>query len=92
MQNYETEINKLYAHGGNNFLIVFQRILALIKENKGLEELVILFVTDGHDCQDGYRGHNYNAELLDFADKIKKFVGLKTTYMCIGFSQHHNAQ
>ena len=69
---YEKQINSLYARGGNNFLIAFERILAIIKENPGLEELVIFFVTDGHDCRDGYRGHrdSYDKELLDVAKTI----------------------
>ena len=50
LESYEKQINSLYARGGNNFLIVFERILAIIKENPGLEELVIFFVTDGCDC------------------------------------------
>ena len=53
-EDYEKEVKKFHAHGGNNFLTVFKRIQALVKENPGLEELEIIFVTDGHDCMDGY--------------------------------------
>ena len=89
--DYEKQVKSLYANGGNNFLVAFERILAIIKENPGLEELVIIFVTDGHDCRDGYRGRDYDQDLIDVAKKIQNFPGLKTSYMCIGFSQHHNA-
>ncbi len=74
-------------------MVAFQRILALIKENPGLEELVIIFVTDGHDCQDYYRGNrkDYARELLAVAKQIQTLAGLKTQYMSIGFSQQHDA-
>ena len=50
LKDYQDKINDLEAGGGNNFLVAFERILSLIKENPCLEELVIIFVTDGHDC------------------------------------------
>ena len=64
-----------------------------MKENPGLEELEIIFVTDGHDCMDGYRGarNNYAAEVNRTIDEIKN-LGCKVRYMCIGFSANHNAQ
>lgn len=91
-EDYEKQVKKFHAHGGNNFLTVFQRIKALVMENPGLEQLEIIFVTDGHDCMDGYRGarNNYAGEVNKAIDEIKD-MGCKVRYMCIGFSANHNA-
>ena len=94
LKDYEREVKSLYAHGGNNFLTAFERIRDIIKQNPGLEELVIIFVTDGHDCMDCYehpRGQ-YAQDLLNVAKQIKEVAGLKTSYMCIGFSEGHDAR
>ena len=75
-------------------MIAFQWIESLIRKNPGLEELVIIFVTDGQDCMDGHRGsrQNYKDELQKVAERIKNYEGLKTRFMSIGFSQHHDAK
>ena len=94
LESYEAEVNKLCAKGGNNFLLAFQWILELIQKNPGLKELVIIFVTDGKDCMDGYRGgrQKYRDELQDVAMQIKNYAGLTTRFMSIGFSRNHDAK
>ena len=50
----------MYAHGGNNFLNVFKRIKEIVDAHPNLEELQIIFVTDGHDTIDNYNGNRNN--------------------------------
>ena len=53
LQNYHDKIDKLRAGGGTNFFRVFQKLEKYVEDNQKLEELVVIFITDG---QDGYRG------------------------------------
>ena len=94
LEEYEKEIQKLHAHGGNNFLNVFKRIHEIIEENPNLEELEIIFVTDGHDTVDGWSGAraNYHTAVENAIKQIQAEARLRSRYLTIGFSQNHNAQ
>ena len=44
---YDAKIKALHTIGGTNFYSVFERIELILTQNPDLEELVIIFVTDG---------------------------------------------
>ena len=64
---------------------VFRMLRQLINENNNLEELVVIFITDG---QDGYRRMNEYEEMSEW---IKTRPGLRSRFLSVGFSRDHDA-
>lgn len=71
---------------------MFKRIKAIIAEHPQLEEIQIMFVTDGQDIHQSYVGNNYDAEISQVIRDIQVVNGIKSQYLTIGFSQHHDAK
>ena len=64
---------------------VFRMIKQLLNANDKLEELVVIFITDG---QDGYRRmHEYE----EMSQWIKARPGLRSRFLSVGFSRDHDA-
>ena len=47
LQQYEKRIDKIEADGATDFHIVFKEIDKLIKNNPSIEEVEIIWMTDG---------------------------------------------
>ena len=63
----------------------FRLIENVITSNPNLEELVVIFITDG---QDGYRHqHEYQA----LSERIKARPGLRSRFLAVGLSRDHDA-
>ena len=71
----------------------FSKIEMLLSTQTHLEELTVMFITDG---QDGYRhrhpdayqrGDPYDA----VRDRIRSIPGLKSRFLAVGFSRDHDA-
>jgi hypothetical protein len=62
---------------------VFRELESIIKENPNVQELEIMWMTDG---QASYQ-ENYPS-----IGAIKNNPKIKSRYMTIGFSRYHNAQ
>ena len=57
----------------------------MLNANDKLEELVVIFITDG---QDGYRRmHEYE----EMSEWIKARPGLRSRFLSVGFSRDHDA-
>ena len=70
---------------------VFKRIEKIIDANPELEEIVVIFITDG---QDGFRG-NEPSEIMyqDIATRISSSrPGFSIKYLAVGFSRDHDAE
>ena len=72
--------------GGTDFLPVFSRINEIIRSHQGIEEVYIVFVSDGCDG----RGIE-NEAFLETISKIKTAPGIRSTFLTIGLSAHHDA-
>ena len=48
-EEYRQKINELRCMGGTDFLPVFSRINEIIRSHQGIEEVYIVFVSDGCD-------------------------------------------
>ena len=80
---YDQRIRALHVIGGTNFYSVFERLEKILEQNPDLEELVVIFVTDGFD---GHRNANMEATMKKITQK-----NCKVRYMSIGFSRNHDA-
>ena len=82
---YENRLRNIRAGAGTNFMSAFRLIENLITANPNLEELVVIFITDG---QDGYRHqHEYQA----MSERIKAKPGLRSRFLSVGLSRDHDA-
>ena len=82
---YEQRLRNIRAGAGTNFMSAFRLIENLITANPNLEELVVIFITDG---QDGYRHqHEYQA----MSERIKAKPGLRSRFLSVGLSRDHDA-
>ena len=72
---------------------VFEHINKILDQNPGTEELVCVFVTDGEDCDPGYRsptGDNLG-DYQRVSNALKARPGLRSKFLSVGFSQDHDA-
>lgn len=89
--DYTRKIDNLRAGGGTNFMNVFYEIQNLLERKPNLEELVVIFVTDG---QDGFRPNfgTSDTHYDDQSNKIRAREELKSKFLCVGFSRGHDAK
>ena len=85
-EEYKQKINDLRCMGGTDFLPVFSRINEIIRSHQGIEEVYIVFVSDGQDGRDLKDG-----EFLKAIENIKTAPGIRSTFLTIGLSAYHDA-
>ena len=70
----------------------FEKIELLLQNNPNLEELTVMFITDG---QDGYFRRPASFTGVDpydlVRDRIRAIPGLKSRFLAVGFSSYHDA-
>jgi uncharacterized protein with von Willebrand factor type A (vWA) domain len=90
--SFNARISNIRAGGGTNFMSVFQKIEILLANNPNLEELTVMFITDG---QDGYGRRNPGMNADDAYNQVKERIkarpGLKSRFLSVGFSRDHDA-
>ena len=69
---------------------VFRRIVKICDANPELEEMVVIFITDG---QDGFQGPEPSEEMYqEIATYISSRPGFSIKYLAVGFSRDHDAE
>ena len=72
---------------------VFKHINKILDANPETEELVCVFVTDGEDCDPGYRSPTGDplGDYQKVSNALKARPGLRSKFLSVGFSEHHDA-
>jgi hypothetical protein len=88
--SYKQRIDKIRAEGGTYpevYLCVFYKIELLLARHPNINEITVIFFTDGHaekykNVEDGYDRAN---------KRLKAHPGLKSRFLTVGFSRNHDA-
>ena len=65
---------------------VLEKVSAVIKNHPNVNEVFVMFVTDGQDGR-----HQSDPHFLRSIQKIQSLIGVETTFLTVGFSCYHDA-